>query len=304
MGEFTVTGLRVLREAARSGSFSQAAQRLGYTQSAVSRQVALMEQAAGRPLFERQARGVEPTEAGRIVLRHADAVLAELDRARDALQDLHSRRSGRLRVGAFSTANAVLVPQATATVAQRHPELEVRLREGLTPALSSELGRRRLDLAVLSGASDLPAGLEVVRLLEDSLYIATATAHPLAGRLSVPIDRLRDERWITGSADQHTTLLGAWAGAAWQPHVAHVARDWITKLGLVAAGLGITVVPGLVVPALPDTVSVVRIDDPAAVRPTHVGYHPDRVDARHPFLTALREASAALDYRIRQRLHG
>ncbi|MQY31691.1 LysR family transcriptional regulator [Nocardia aurantia] len=87
MGEFTVTGLRVVREAARTGSFSGAAERLGYTQSAVSRQVTLMEQAAGRPLFERLARGVRPTEAGRVVRDEAARLVHDI---RDTLRDNRS----------------------------------------------------------------------------------------------------------------------------------------------------------------------------------------------------------------------
>jgi DNA-binding transcriptional LysR family regulator len=109
MGDFTIVGLRVVREAAMSGSFSTAAENLGYTQSAVSRQIALMEQAAGRALFERHARGVRPTAAGRIVVRHADAVLGELGTARHDLDTLAARPPALLRVGAFSTAMAVLV---------------------------------------------------------------------------------------------------------------------------------------------------------------------------------------------------
>jgi DNA-binding transcriptional LysR family regulator len=114
MTEFTLTGLRVLLEVAERGSFSASARRLGYTQSAVSRQIALAETAAGRPLFVRQARGVQLTDAGRLVARHADAMLRELEAARQGLEDLGARPPGRLRVGAFSTGMAALVPRAIA----------------------------------------------------------------------------------------------------------------------------------------------------------------------------------------------
>src|SRR3954453_4822738 len=106
MAAFSIVGLRVVREVGRRGSFSAAAERLGYTQSAVSRQVALMEQAAGRALFERHARGVRLSQAGAVVVRRAEAVLTELEAARhdlDDLDDLDAQPPGRLRVGAFST---------------------------------------------------------------------------------------------------------------------------------------------------------------------------------------------------------
>ncbi|MEV0251496.1 LysR family transcriptional regulator [Nocardia sp. NPDC050712] len=302
MGEFTVIGLRVVREAARAGSFSRAARRLDYTQSAVSRQILLMEQVAGRPLFERLPRGVRPTAAGRIVLRRADAVLDALDAARDELHDLR-QRPGRIRVGAFATATAALVPRAIAAVSHRYPGLEVGLREGTSPALLTALTRRRIDLAVLSGAPDLPEGVHSAPLLDDALFVAVHRAHPLAGRDSVPVSLLRPERWIAGSADQRSTLLGAWTDADWEPDIAYVARDWVTKLGLVAAGLGITVLPGLAVSTLPATISIVRVDDPRAVRPTILAFR-DVADGAHPLAEALRDCAAELAADARQRLRG
>ncbi|WP_019931086.1 LysR family transcriptional regulator [Nocardia sp. BMG111209] len=299
MGEFTVTGLRVVREAARTGSFSGAAERLGYTQSAVSRQVTLMEQAAGRPLFERWARGVRPTEAGRVVLRHADSVLDTLDTARGELRDLGSRSPALLRLGAFSTATAYLVPHAISVAVQRFPELRQRLREGTSPALLSALGRGRIDLAVISGRLELPEGVETSILLEDWLYVAVPRGHPLSGSVSVPPARLHSERWITGSEDPATTLLGTWTDPARRPTVAYVARDWVAKLGLVAAGLGVTVVPGLMVPALPHTVSVIRIDHPDATRPTFLAARTDSAALRHPMAESLRDAAAHLAHEIR-----
>jgi DNA-binding transcriptional LysR family regulator len=300
MGEFTVVGLRVVREAARHGSFSTAAEKLGYTQSAVSRQIALMEQAAGRPLFERGARGVRPTEAGRVVVRRADTVLGELQATRQDLQDLSARPAGRLRVGAFSTAMAALVPRAIAAYGERAPGVQVPLREGLSPGLLSALSRGRIDLAVVSRPQRPPEGAELIPLLDDPMFVAMGRGHALATRASVTAAELRGERWIAGSAEPGSTLLGAWSDSAWRPDIAFVARDWVAKLGLVAAGLGVTVVPGLAVPALPPTVAVVRIDDPAAVRPTAVAHRPHA--QRDAFVEALRDAAADLAAEVRHRL--
>src|SRR3954453_12374310 len=108
MAELSLTGLRVLREVASLGSFTAAAKSLDYTQSAVSRQVASLESAAGTALFERTARGVRPTEAGAALLRRADAVLGEVDPPRRELEGMSERAIGRLRVGAFPTAVASL----------------------------------------------------------------------------------------------------------------------------------------------------------------------------------------------------
>jgi DNA-binding transcriptional LysR family regulator len=304
MSDFTVLGLRVVREAARQGSFSMAAERLGYTQSAVSRQIALMEQAAGQALFERQARGVRLTEAGRTVVRRAEAVLGELHAIRQDLLDVGARPAGRLRVGSFSTAMAALVPRAIAAFTGREPRTRVPIREDASAGLLLSVVRGRLDIAVVTPPRQPPAGVELIPLLDDPLFVAVAPGHPLAGRASVTGARLRDERWITGSSQRDATLLGAWTDASWQPDIAFVARDWVAKLGLVSAGLGITVVPGLAVPAIPPTIAIVRIDHPAAVRATAVAHRDDipHDHRRQMFIDALRDSAADLSAEVRHRL--
>jgi DNA-binding transcriptional LysR family regulator len=304
MTEFTILGLRVVRAAARHGSFSMAAEQLGYTQSAVSRQIALMERAAGRPLFERQARGVRLTEAGRLLVRRADAMLGELRAAQHDLRDLGARAPGRLRVGAFSTAMAALVPRAIRALVGQHPHLRVPLREGLSARLLTSLTRGRLDAAVVTAPRETPEGIELTALLDDPLVLAVPPEHPLAEQQSVPIAALRDQPWIAGSVEPNTSLLGAWHDASWAPDIAFVARDWVAKLGLVAAGLGITVVPGIAVPALPPTISLVRIDDPSTVRTIAIAYRAGVPvhDSRPAFTEALLDAAAALLAEVRRRL--
>lgn len=313
MGEFTILGLRVVREAARCGSFSAAADRLGYTQSAVSRQISLMEQAAGHPLFERLARGVTPTAAGQIVVRHAEAVLAELDSTRDQLDRLIAGPPATVRVGAFSTAMAALVPRAVAATPARVP-----LREGTTPRLLTAVARGRLDLAVVTETGTLAADMEVELLLDDPLLVAVPSNHRLAGRISAAPAEFRDERWIAGSTERGSTLLGAWQDSRHEPDIAFVARDWIAKLGLVAAGSGITVVPGIAAPVVPANIALVRIDHPAAVRPTRVvrsaatrGKHSAATReepsaaaaaATQAFIEALRDTAAVLTGEMRGRL--
>ncbi|MBF6170041.1 LysR family transcriptional regulator [Nocardia blacklockiae] len=301
MGEFTVVGLRVVREAARCGSFSTAAENLGYTQSAVSRQIALMEQAAGRALFERHARGVRATAAGRIVLRHADTVLGGLGAARQELDELSAHPPATLRVGAFSTAMAALVPRAIAATAPRLAR--VPLREGTSPRLATAVARGRLDLAVVTGMRNPLPDTEIHPLLDDPLLVAVPPDHHLAGRTSVTPVQLRGERWIAGSTEVNTTLLGAWRDAAAEPEIALVARDWVAKLGLVVAGMGSTVVPGIAVPVLPPGLALIRIDHPDAVRPTSVLHRGgDPAAPRELFLEALRDTAADLAAEVRQRL--
>jgi DNA-binding transcriptional LysR family regulator len=304
MAEFTVVGLRVVRAVARHGSFSTAAEWLGYTQSAVSRQVALMELAAARPLFERHARGAVPTEAGRVVVRHAEAVLGELDAARQSLSDLDGRRGGRLRVGAFSSAMSALVPAAISAATGTDPGLQVVLREGLSSTLLAAVARGRLGLAVVTRPEQAPDGVTLTTLVEDPLLVALPRDHRLVGRGRVPPSELRGERWVAASTDPRSTLLGPWVDTAWEPNVPLVARDWMAKIGLVAAGLGVTVVPGIAVPALPPAVAVVGIDDPRAYRPVAVALpdHPPDERTGRLFADALVDCAAELSARVRRRL--
>jgi DNA-binding transcriptional LysR family regulator len=304
MAEFSVVGLRVVREVARRGSFSAAAERLGYTQSAVSRQVALMERAAGRGLFERHARGVRLTDAGAVVVGRAEAVLGELEAARQELDDLGARPPGRLRVGAFSTALGALVPRAIAVFLLQQPQTEVLLREGTSDRLLARVADGRLDLAVVTPPAVPSDGVDLITLLEDPLLVSVGRDHRLASRTSVPADELHEERWVAASTEARSTLLGAWTGSGWEPDIAYLARDWTAKLGLVAAGLGVTVVPGLALPSLPGTVAVVRIDHPAAKRTTAIAARVggSRDPRRHGFAEALHDAAAELAAEIRRRV--
>ena len=119
MAEVTLVGLRVVLEVGRTGSFSAAAERLGYTQSAVSRQIAATESVVGGALFERHARGVRPTAAGEVLIRHAGRVLDDVTAAGQELAGLRDRLVGRLVVGAFPTAAADLAPARDRSVAGR-----------------------------------------------------------------------------------------------------------------------------------------------------------------------------------------
>ncbi|MGW3345442.1 LysR family transcriptional regulator [Nonomuraea rubra] len=153
---FDTGALRLFDEVARSGSFTAAAELLGYTQSAVSRRVAALERAAGGPLFERLARGVRLTPAGTALHRHAVAVLDRLERAGEELAAIHRGRGGVLRVGSFATANIDLLPGTLRRFLDRRPGIELRLTEGLSTRLMELLHAGALDVAVIS---DYPAGL-------------------------------------------------------------------------------------------------------------------------------------------------
>lgn len=267
MTDFTMTGLRVVLEVARTGSFSAAADALGYTQSAVSRQVAATERAAGSPLFTRHARGVRPTPAGQTLLRHAGRVVDSVAAAGQELAGMRDRLAGRLMVGGFATASASLIPQAIAALRTQHPGLDVRLLEAPTPQLLRALARRRLEVAVVATGEGLPDyDLEEFTLhdlrLTRGMGIAVPEDHHLAQRDWVSPEELTDQPWVVGPQSAGPPEFGVLPGLE-DPHVAFTVRDWPARLGLVRAGLGIALVPGMAADVVPRGVRWVplRSDD-------------------------------------------
>jgi DNA-binding transcriptional LysR family regulator len=308
MAEINLTGLRVLRDVAAHGSFTAAATSLGYTQSAVSRQVAGLEEAAGTPLFERTARGVRLTDAGEALLQRAGTVLDEVDAAQQELAGMADLATGRLRVGAFPTAVAALVPRAMAELRRRQPAIRISLREGGSPRQLKRLSAGSLDLAVIGFlpggdvARDRRISLEL--LIDDPLLLAVGPDHPLARRRTVDLDALAGESWIAASTDASDTMLGAWQWADWQPRVDLIAKEWTAKLGLVAAGLGVTLVPGLAAAAVRPDVALIRIRSGPASRQVMIATHSGQDRSAPATLLAelLHDVAAELRAELRERL--
>ncbi|MCY1136568.1 LysR substrate-binding domain-containing protein [Actinoplanes sp. Pm04-4] len=263
MAEISLSGLRAVRQVATLGSFTAAAEALGYTQSAVSRQVAAMEQVAGAPLFERHARGVRPTAVGEVLLRHAGALLDAAEAAERDLATARERLAGRLIVGAYPTGHLVLVPRALALMRDEHPGVEVTLRSHGSRSLLRMLRAQQVEVAIIVCApGDDPdlTGLRHERLLGARLRVAVADGHRLAGRGSVTPDDLRDEPWIVGAAGPGDGHLGAWPGIE-RPRIAYAVKDWHARLGMVAAGLGVALVPGSVMSLMSRGITALPVDD-------------------------------------------
>jgi DNA-binding transcriptional LysR family regulator len=261
--DVSLTALRVFREVAERGTLTAAATALGYTQSAVSRQIAALERSAGAPLLERRHDGVRLTPAGQIVVRRAATVLDEVDATARELAGMPDER-GTVRLGWFASSGAGLLPRALTALSRTHPAITVVTREGGTPALVRALRAGTLDLAILGSAppfrppdSETPA-LAVQTLTERALCVAVSATDPLARGEFVDVADLHGRRWIAGSAGDDR-LMGVWPGLDERPEIAHTARDWLAKLHLVAAGRGMTTVPAVLAPAVPPGVRVLRV---------------------------------------------
>jgi molybdate transport repressor ModE-like protein len=242
------------RAVAHRRSFSQAARELALSQPSVSHQVASLEREIGARLIEREPGGLRLTHAGEILLEHADAIAERFDLAGAQLADAVQSQRTRLRIGAFPTALAGLVPTAIARLRLEHPDTRVTVDEGTTDDLQARVESGDLHLAV--GFQDIaeprhePAGLERRDLLREPFMVALAPGHPLAERSSVRLADLRDEDWTAAVTDG--LIVRACRAAGFEPNLVSVTRDQLAIRALVARGLAVTLVPRLLADAFED----------------------------------------------------
>jgi DNA-binding transcriptional LysR family regulator len=257
--------LATLRSVVASGSFSAAAESLSLTQPAVSRQVALLERQVGLQLVERTRRGVRPTEAGRLLVDHADVVVRQLARAEEELAELRGLRRGRVRLGSFFAALGRLSTELATDLGERHPELVIEDALVDRRAAFAGLAAGRLDVALVAELEDepdpAPPELEVVPLFRDPPRVLLPAGHRLARRRGVRVGELAAETWlrpVDGSVARLIDRLLAAAAVSPPRLLAGRGEEPVELHALVAAGRGVTVAHDL-------TVSAARVD--VAVRP-------------------------------------
>ncbi len=243
--------LKVLQEVVARGSFSAAAEALSYTQSAVSQAIARLEVETGATLLIRDRRGVRTTAAGATLVDHAETILAQVEAAQGELAAVLGLRGGVLRLASFPSAGATLIPRAVASFRASHPEVALTLAEGEPEEIAPRLRAGEFDLALLfefPGAGERTgAGLRRVALLEDPMHVALPVAHALATKPAIAIADLRDQEWVQTSARspcaQH--VVRSCLAAGFEPRVSFESDDYETVQGLVAAGVGVALIPRL-----------------------------------------------------------
>ncbi|MBW5482801.1 LysR family transcriptional regulator [Streptomyces bambusae] len=287
-----LTVWRTFAAVCRLGSLSAAAAELNHTQSAVSRQIAGLERQLGVPLMERHARGVRPTPAGEVFLRHALATLNEADRAVRAARDAHAGASSRpLTVGATPSLAAGIVPEAI----RRLLEQDGSIRWSLLPGLSAQLHNRVIagDLDV-AAVTDAPPGLPHDPRVErrflglDEMVVVLPAGHPQAGRGPVRIQALAEHTWVEDNDGSAALLRQHAARAGVTARIDLAAADLPGKLALVATGHAIALAPGVLRCALRTDVTTVGLVDP----PTRGIYTITPRRAPHPSAAPLLEQLA------------
>ncbi|WP_199545873.1 LysR family transcriptional regulator [Streptomyces sp. N35] len=280
--------LRALHAVSVHGSVAAAALALGYTPSAVSQQITKLERETRTTLLERRGRGVALTEEARHLASTAQELLAIVERAETTLEERRGRPTGLLTIGAFSTAARGLLPAVLAELAREHPGLDVRMTE-VDPHLSIDLvARGMIDLAVAHDwdIAPLPApdGVEQAVIGDDACDLLVPEGHPLSARDSVQRTDLGGERWICQPPGTvcHDWLVRTLRAAGHEPLLAHQAAEYHTQLALVAAGLGIALIPRLGRGPLPHGVHALPLE-PAPVRRLYALWRPGA--ARRPAIT-------------------
>ena len=243
--------LRVLREVAEHGTVAAAADALHLTPSAVSQQLAALEREVGQPVVERNGRGVRLTGAAEVLVGHANVVLAQLEAAAADVAAYADGLVGTVRIAGFATGIAEIVAPAAAALRVSHPKLALAIAEQEAPGCFVAVTRGDVDLA-LSMASRLAppvddARYERLALRVDPLDAVLPATHPRAGDDAVDLAALASEPFVgppDGTSCHDVTVNGC-AAAGFTPGFAHRSLDYYAMMALVAAGLGVALVPRL-----------------------------------------------------------
>jgi DNA-binding transcriptional LysR family regulator len=281
-----VRHLVALEAVAQTGSFSQAATRLGYAQSAISQQISTLERAVGHRLVERPGgpRSVSLTEAGKVLLEHAGHIVSRLAAAKADLDAMAAGEAGVLRVGTFQSASARLLPPTLAQFRTAWPDINVELRnEPVGTHLEVLIRTGQADLAFADLAAIDESSHAMVELIRDPEVLITAPDHPLSRSDTVDLAQLAGVRMISMPIDDACAIRTARAleRVGVEPDIVFRSDDNLTTQRLVAIGLGVAIVPLLTVErSIPDANVAIRGLNASLERQIGVIWHRDRLQSR------------------------
>jgi DNA-binding transcriptional LysR family regulator len=243
--------LQALHAVSTFGSVTGAAEALRLTPSAVSQQLGKLQRDVGQRLIEPYGRGVRLTPAGTLLAQRAHAILSEVENAESELDRQRNHVIGDLEIAGFATAARAILPQTVARLRKQHHQLKLRLSERQPDEAIRLVVAGHLDIALVNDWMNaplvLPDGVRRVLIMNDPVDLAVPADHPLAGRASVELTELSAEPWITWpyGAICHEWLTQTLRQHGLTPEVTHTAEEHQTQLAMVAAGLGIAVMPRL-----------------------------------------------------------
>ena len=285
-----VARLRVIDAVARHGSVTAAAKELHYSQPSVSHHLARLEAETGAQLLQRVGRGIRLTEAGRLLADRAAEIVGRIEAADAELAAHVGLTAGRVRLAGFASAIGALVPRAVATLAGKHPRLQVSLIDTHPPEALDLLRAGSIDVALIfryDESEPEPVGVHLHHLLDDPIYLLTT-------RRGATLAALRDATWIAGCDRCRSHLLALCANEGYEPRIGYTSDDMVVMQALVAAGVGVTTIPGLALRAhrAEGIVASELLDSPRRVYAATYGEPPDP-PATVALLAALAQAAAA-----------
>lgn len=258
--------IRVFRSVVASGSVQAAADNLGMTSSAVSQHLAALARETGLTLFQRAGRGIVPTDAALVLDAQTDEVMSQWGRLDRVVSDLRDGRSGRLSIGYFASAGAVWMPALVKRLTREFPDLVLEL---VLNEVDQRGPRPDIDLVIDPPDSSLPTGYRRIDLIEDPFVAIVPRGHPLAEESEIALTYLRGETWVSNdypTSVGHRIVVAACNAMGFRPRFTVQAQDHYTAMSFVAAGVGISVLPGLAAATLPASVVRLTISPPAPVR--------------------------------------
>jgi DNA-binding transcriptional LysR family regulator len=261
-----VRKLAALREIAAHGSFSAAARRLSYSQSAISQQVAQLEREVGTLLIERRGRRIRLTPAGQALADRAGPILRDLREAEAELEAITGLRRGTLRLTAFASAAATVVPPAVARFRAGHPGVTIAMTIADSGAALLQVANGEADIAIINKSDTFAADRSVAisGLLDDPMRVALPLGHRLAERRNLRLADLSREPWLlatSSSCADWEVFATACRRAGFEPRIAFRHDDYLALQGLVAAGLGVALLPDLATASVRDDI-VLRLLEP------------------------------------------
>ena len=300
-----VKRLRILREVARQGSFSAAADALYLSQSAVSQQIATLEREVGMQLLDRTREGPKLTDAGRVLVSHAEAAIARLDEAERELASIAGLEGGELRLASFPSASATVLTEAVSLFHGRHPGVRLSVADAEPEESLPRLRAGEVDLALTFDYPSLPKpperDLDQTLLLTESMHLALPADHELAARRVVPLDAFTDTEWLCGSRPSTCgeVVFRACRDAGFEPRIGFETDDYHVMQGFIAAKLGVTLLPDLALATLRSDLVVRATDPPAPKRRVWAVSRPagSRSPATDEMLSILVEVGAAFEQR-------
>ncbi|MEO3887149.1 LysR family transcriptional regulator [Nonomuraea sp. B5E05] len=286
-----VTRLHVLVAVARTGSLTAAARELHYSQPSVSHHLAKLEAETGAKLIQRAGRGIRLTDAGRLLAERAADIIGRLDATSEELAAHVGLRTGRVRLAAFPSALGTFIPKAAGLLGAAHPGLRLELMETEPPEALRLLRAGRADVAVMFRYDDTAPednGLHMIHLFDDLSYLVSSTP---AGGLGSGLAEYAGSPWIAGCDRCRSHLLDICDKAGFTPRISFTSDDIVAVQALVAAGLGLTLLPGLALTAHRHPgVHVTEV--PASTRHVYAAVYgePPHPPATEALVKALRES--------------